>query len=338
MLRRVTPCLLAVLCSCGLVTGPQDPLSGTVRCGRTLKPLHDPDPALDAELQRYNFPADSFPWRLGPPVETDQFTVQHLTFPSPRQYDVEESNTVHAEYYLPRQLKGKAPAVVVLHILDGRFLVARMLCRNFAAAGIPSLMVQMPYYGDRRPPGTSLYRTFISDPRRMFDAMQGTVVDVRRAACWLQARREVDPRRIGVVGVSLGAISAALVAGVDPRFSRNVVVLGGGDPAAILWHAPETEAVRDRLVALGYDLARTRELARGVDPIPFARRADTKRVLMINATSDATMPRECTMALWEALGKPTIHWYPAGHYTMALFVPAILPTAVEFIVNTPPGR
>jgi hypothetical protein len=168
--------------------------------------------------------------------------------------------------------------------------------------------------------------------------MAGAVVDVRRVACWLQKRPEVDPERIGTVGVSLGAITAGLVIGVDPRFTRNVLVLGGGDPAAILWNAPETQGVRERLVQLGYTLESLRELGRGVDPIVFGKRVNPKQVLMINALNDKTLAREHTIALWEAMGKPAIHWYPAGHYSMALFVPAVLPTALQFVLSAPPNN
>jgi len=313
----------------------RQPTLGLCHCDDTLKPLSDPDPEVNELLAPYNFPADPFPWRLRAIQEKDDYTISRLSFPSPARYAMLEANTVHAEYYQPRHVRGRVPAVIVLHILDGRFFVARMVCRHFAAAGIPSLMVQMPYYGERRPHGTSLFDTFHAKPSRMFEAMRGTALDARRAASWLQKRPEVDPQRIGVVGVSLGAIAAGIVVGIDPRFNRNVLVLGGGDPAAILWNAPETSGIRDRLEELGYTLESLRELARGVDPIVFARRVNPKQVLMINALNDETLAREYTVALWEAIGRPAIHWYPAGHYSMGLFIPTVLPSALHFVQSVP---
>jgi dienelactone hydrolase len=311
------------------------PLAGRVACRSTLATLHDPDPKVNALLQRYHFPAEPFPWRLRQLDANEHYTVYHLTFPSPRQYDLSEANTVHAEYYLPRQVKGKAPAVVVLDILDGSYKVARLVCRGFATAGIPGLIVKMPYYGERRPPNTTLAQVFVGRPERMLQVIEGTVVDVRRAACWLQSRREVDPRRIGIVGTSLGGIVGALAVGVDPRFNRNVLIIAGGDPAGVLWHAPETRRVRDRMAELGMTLESLRAESRAIDPVTFARRADPKSILMINASKDETIPRESTVALWEAFGKPAIQWYPAGHYTIALFIPAILPSAAQFILSAP---
>jgi len=332
MTRLLPLCLLAAACACARLR----PLEGTIRCRRTLPQLSDPDPTVNECLRRYNFPADPFPWRMEPTAEADTHVVYHLTFPSPRRYDLPECNTVHCEYYVPARRKGRAPAVVVLHILDGRFVVARLVARHFAAAGIPSLIVQMPYYGERRPAAMSLRRAFESRPERMLRAIEGAVVDVRRAACWLQRQPEVDPRRIGLVGVSLGGIVGALAIAVDTRFDRNVLVLAGGDPVGILWHAPETSGVRARLAQLGYSLDRLRKESRAIDPLTFGKRVDRRHVLMINASNDTTVPRRNTIALWQAFGKPAIQWYPAGHYSISLFIPAILPAAAQFVLSVPP--
>jgi len=43
------------------------------------------------------------------------------------------------------------------------------------------------------------------------------VENVRRALDLLVARSDVDPKRLGIAGLSLGAETAAIVAGVDPR-------------------------------------------------------------------------------------------------------------------------
>ncbi|MFP4057307.1 MAG: C45 family autoproteolytic acyltransferase/hydrolase [Candidatus Brocadiia bacterium] len=304
---------------------------GLCACEETLEELSDPKPATNKLLQSYNFAPHPFPWRMRLCAQEEHCTVYRLAFPSPAKLPMLQTQVVHGEYYVPVPAPRGAPAVVVLHILDGRFVVARLICRHFAAEGVPSLMLQMPYYGWRRPPGRSLDRLIWAKPRRMFDAMHATAMDLRRAACWLQQRPEVHPRRLGLVGVSLGAIAAALGTGVDPRFERTVLVLGGGDPAAILWHAPETRRVRQRLEELGYTLARVRELARPVDPVQFAHRVDPREVLMINARYDDTVPRQCTEALWEAMGKPAIEWRPAGHYGMSLFIPVVLPRALRFV-------
>ncbi len=320
--------------------------TGICACDDSLRPLTDPDPAVAKLLEGYNVPADPFPWRTRHLESTEKYDVHHLTFPSPRRYDMLACNTVHAEYYEPRGIvpqgsiaQGRAweprPALIVLHILDGRFLVARMVCRELAKMKIPCLMVQMPYYGDRRPPGKGLADVMLERPERMFEAMEAAVPDIRRAASWLQARPEVDADRLGVLGVSLGAITGALVAGVDPRFNRNVLVIGGGDPATLVWSAPETRIVRRHLEQSGYSRDSLAKAIEAVDPLTFAHRVTTSQVLMINATHDKTIPKRCTTALWQAMGKPAIRWHAGGHYSMGLYTPLILSDAYNFITRLP---
>ena len=145
-----------------------------------------------------------------------------------------------------------------------------------------------------------------------------------------------DPQRGGPEAVGRhrrqpGAIAGSLAAGVEPRFTRAAIVLGGGDPGAIAWHAPELARLKQHLQAQGRTREDLRTIAKGVDPIAFAGRVDASRVLMINALNDKTIPRECTVALWKALGKPEIQWLPAGHYTMSFFIPIILPKAFAFL-------
>lgn len=333
--------LLAAACAflvagAGVGVGGAPVEKGVCRPGGLLARLSDPDRRVNALLARHNFPAEPFPYELKPVGESQTFRLLHLAFPSPRKWDLAESNTVHAEYYVPKNGRRGAPAVVVLHILDGRFAVARLICRSFAAGGVPSLMVEMPYYGERRPRKLDLPEVFLERPERIVWAIEGAVADVRRAAAWLRRRPEVDPRRVGLVGVSLGGIVGALAIGADPSFDRNVLILAGGDPAGILWAAPETRGVRARLAEKGFDLQGVRRLAEATDPLAFAHRAEPRRILMINATADQTVGRAKTVALWKAFGKPKIEWYLAGHYSLALFIPAILPRALAFVSTLPP--
>jgi pimeloyl-ACP methyl ester carboxylesterase len=52
--------------------------------------------------------------------------------------------------------------------------------------------------------------------------------DVMGAVSYAASLPEVDPKRIGVVGYSMGSFHAALAAGLDPRI-RALVLSGGGD-------------------------------------------------------------------------------------------------------------
>jgi hypothetical protein len=55
------------------------------------------------------------------------------------------------------------------------------------------------------------------------------------------------------------------------------------------------------------------------DPLRFAARLRPPRLRMVNARYDRLVPPRFTQALWDALGRPAIHWLPAGHITAFLF-------------------
>lgn len=61
------------------------------------------------------------------------------------------------------------------------------------------------------------------------------VVNARRALDLLVARRDVDPHRLGLVGFSLGAQTAAILAGDEPRLKAVGIVAGRGSGTPLEW-------------------------------------------------------------------------------------------------------
>ena len=61
------------------------------------------------------------------------------------------------------------------------------------------------------------------------------VVNARRALDVLDARSDVDPARIGVVGFSLGAQTAAVLAGDDRRVKAAGIIGGRGTDVTLYW-------------------------------------------------------------------------------------------------------
>ena len=53
-----------------------------------------------------------------------------------------------------------------------------------------------------------------------------TVWDVMRLVDYLETRADVDPKRIGVMGISKGGTEAYLAAAVDPRIAAAVPIIG----------------------------------------------------------------------------------------------------------------
>lgn len=286
-------------------------------------------------LKAFEIPPRRFDYTLQQVEDDDWFTVYRLVFASPVKSPFPENNIVPAEFYVPKRRAGPAPAAIVLDIMHGNAIVPRSMARGMAAQGVAAVYMPMAYYNARRPKGDAHIRWIDEDPARALEPIRQTVLDIRRAKSILATRPEIDPHRIGITGVSLGGIMASLAAGVDGEFWRVCPILAGGDIANIIFHAPETRKVRAKLVEKGFDQQKLEPVMAPVEPMHFAARIDPARCLMINARRDEVIPRDCTLDLWHAIGKPTLLWLPSGHYTAALYLPTIKQTAIDFLKGKP---
>jgi dienelactone hydrolase len=264
-----------------------------------------------------------------------RYNVSKLRFPSPIETPDAENNLVHAEYFEPIGFGPKRPGVIVLHILGADFPLSRYMAARMADRGVAALFVKLPYYGERRPPGqgTTAKRFLSTDIERTVRSMRQAVHDVRRAACWLAARPSVDPARLGVAGVSLGGIVAALAAAIDPAINQGVFLLAGGDLSAILWMMPESAPYRAAWLQSGRTRADLKALTDPFDPLTYADRLVGKRMLFIAGKVDEVVPPASTRILWDAAGRPPIRWYDCGHYSaVGYLLPGIRQT-VDFFAS-----
>ena len=306
--------------------GPHRPTEQTGRVPATVfRPMApSTDPRLAELLKKFQHKPAAFPWRMKPLKSSGSMVVYNVEFPSPFVSPVKRNNTVHCEYFLAAN-PGRRPTVIVLHILDGSFTVARIICNRLAAEGTNALLVKMPYYGPRRPADKDKLRRKMTDnPESLVGGVIQAVMDVRRAARWLSIRPEVDPNNIGLCGVSLGGFVAATAGGVDGRFPRVAVILAGGDLIKVVTSgAKEVRSVRQAMEKRNWTQGQLKQLLAPIDPLTYAARLRSSKVLMINATRDKVVLPQCARSLAEA-SQARIIWCPADHYSMVMFLPAAL--------------
>jgi dienelactone hydrolase len=265
-------------------------------------------------------------------TEVDGLAVWDVQFPSPVTTPHEANNTVHCEYFQPLTTDGARPGIIVLHILGGDFPLSRLFCIAMAQKGCPALFLKMPYYGPRRHPDVDR-RMVSSDPRETVEGMTQAILDIRRATAWLAEQQEVDAGQLGVFGISLGGITAALALTAEPRLQNGCLLLAGGDIARVAWESPELDRIRRRWSEEGGNREQFQALLQTVDPVIYAENARDRRILMLNADQDEIIPRACTESLWRAFGEPEIVWYPGGHYSVARFLPNAISRATQFFAG-----
>ncbi len=150
---------------------------------------------------------------------------------------------------------GPAPAVLLLHGADGLTYAERYRLAAGLVAG-SGYHVALPHYLDR----TGERRVSYATLRERYPLWAGTVRD---ALGWLGRQPGVDPGRLGLVGISLGAALSLTVAAGDPRV-KAVVDTSGPLPEGLEGRLPPTLILHgdaDRIVPVSNARAIARLLA-----------------------------------------------------------------------------
>jgi dienelactone hydrolase len=318
MPRLVLACLC---CLCAAAAGAEEIASPPDRMEKgTFRFTPKGDPKEVPECYRLEARPFDYELTLERELPASEVNVYHLRFPSPIKSPHPENNTVHAEYYRPAG-KGPFPAAIVLDITGGDQALSRNLATYLAQNRIAGLFVQMAYYGPRRPAGSKV-RLLMPDIDHTLGAVRQTVLDLRAASAWLESRPELDAKRLGIVGTSLGSFMAALAAEMEPRLGRAVVLLGGGGFVDGYWDHPKAVPYRKVYEALGGTKEQLQKRIAQADPITCAANLKARKLLIIAGKRDDIVPPKMAEALWNASGRQQIVWYDCTHYGAVLYLPA----------------
>jgi dienelactone hydrolase len=125
---------------------------------------------------------------------------------------------------------GRLPVVIALHGTGGSKNNMLALCRKLAGAGFIAVAIDAPYHGERKTGkgqndyNDAIVRAWHGSGEHPF--YYDTVWDVMRLVDYLATRDEVDPARIGLIGISKGGIETYLAAAADPRIAVAVPCIG----------------------------------------------------------------------------------------------------------------
>ena len=134
----------------------------------------------------------------------------------------------------PEKAEGRLPAVVVMHGTGGNKEGQRGWCQNLAKQGIIGIAIDARYHGERADgaKGSARYIEAITQAWRDKPGPQehpfyyDTVWDLWRLADYLETRGDVDAKRLGMIGFSMGGIQTWLAASVDDRWKVAVPAIG----------------------------------------------------------------------------------------------------------------
>jgi dienelactone hydrolase len=125
----------------------------------------------------------------------------------------------------------RRPVVIALHGTGGAKENELAFITGLARAGFVAVAIDAPYHGARSTSGNgsaeyvdAILRTYRTGREHPF--FYDTVWDVMRLIDYLETRDDVDPKRIGLFGVSKGGIETYLTAAVDLRVAVAVPCIG----------------------------------------------------------------------------------------------------------------
>ncbi|MEE8507502.1 MAG: acetylxylan esterase [Myxococcota bacterium] len=226
---------------------------------------------------------------IEPPASDPELRALRFEFSS-------RGDRVPGRLWLPPSGDGPFPLVLLQHGLgaskDAPYLDAT--AGPWVRRGVAVASIDFPLHGDRSDAKSARHLASVLAPVADTDpasqsffvsCLRQSVIDLQRTLDAVAGMRIIDESRIAYAGFSLGTIVGAIFCSVDSRPRAAALALGGGG-----FGPSEVDPVRH---------------VAGIAPRP---------VLFVNATHDATIPREASEALFEAAGEPKeLLWFDGTH-------------------------
>ena len=204
--------LVAVLMLTPLVGAAQAPDAARIRAA-FLKMIDRP---------RVPLAADSRPRSDAGPYRAEAFS-----------FSSEAGERVPGVFLTSARATDRRPGVILLHGTGSRKEEFLAQMRTLADRGFATVAIDARHHGARilpkYGPGNAQYfdamlETYRTGKGRPY--LYDTVWDLMRLVDYLETRADVDPERIGLMGISKGGTEAYLAAAVDPRIAAVVPIIG----------------------------------------------------------------------------------------------------------------
>lgn len=252
------------------------------------------------------------------------YTLKNISFPSQHNTLLLQHN-ISIDYYAINS-EEKAPIILVLPIFGGSNEVAIHFANYFSKNGFSTAIVHRQ---------NSYKNMQYMDQTE--NIMQQIIFDHKQAIDWIETREELDARKIGVFGVSMGGIKSALISAIDPRVNATVIALAAGDLPYLLAQSSDNRISKDREKLLIKDKIDEAQLEQRLsktiecDPINYAEHIDANKTLMILALFDTVIPFRKGLELKEKIGNPETIYLFSGHYSALLYLPYVQYQSRKFL-------
>lgn len=213
-------------------------------------------------------------------------------------------------YYFKTRKEGKNPLIFIFPVIMGITPVEKYMASYLAKKGNNVIIARLS--------------EDVSDVRRPIDDIDGFLIrsTVSSRVLYDMAMEfpEVDSKRVGAIGSSLGGIRLLVLMGVDHRFKYGVTYVAGGNVPDILTHSEveEIDAYRNhKMNELGLNSSieykRSLQKVVSIDPIYFTSRINKDNLKMTISKKDKGVPTRNQLEIWNRLGKPNVSFLSRNH-------------------------
>lgn len=180
-------------------------------------------------------------------------------------------------------------------------------------SGFDVMLVTLPFHGARQTRFSpfSGHGFFAGGAARINEALAQAVFDLR---LFTEDLLQHGVPRVGVTGMSLGGLTAALFAVAEERLSfaiPNVPVVSL--PDLVLEWEPIGATIRAVLRAVGRDVRWARRLTAVASPLTWPSRVARDRRMIIGGLGDRLAPPRQSRLLWDHWERGRLHWFPGSH-------------------------
>ncbi len=204
-----------------------------------------------------------------------------------------------------------APVILILPPIVGETQLDRQLALRFCNSGMAAYILHTMRPNSRQ--------REVEDFTIHDEAFLRAHGAVRNVIYELESRVQFLPR-YGIIGMSLGGLFAAYVAGAEPKILASVVIAGSGNPAGVLAHSDQRLVVnlrQRRMRELSIPTIRTYEAqlrsVLTIDPLNVVGRIEPNSMYMFIPNSDTTVPVRYQRELRRAVREPLVYVMRGSH-------------------------
>ena len=289
-------------------------------------------------MNPYAYPPADYNFRLKQIASKGNYELFEVTFRPAFSDAAIGGSTARGEFYRPKQ-EAPAPLAIIAHGMGNTSLIPpRWLALSLVKKGWAVYLPYLTVHSDRTP---KIRNPLSISSDEWLTIYHTSVVEMRQALEWAAKRKEIDKRRMVIIGISFGGFVAAITMALEPDIKAGILIESGGNATKINYLSPvmrrhyghipiSYEKVQEEFQAF---LARVAE--RGLeesslanphfltDPLTFAFMLHGRPLLMINGYFDALIPRAAALEMARAAQAQHIRWLPAGHLSLWLWYPLI---------------